>query len=325
MTESLASLEQLLTRKEDRLRTGGATAPAWPTGFEPLDGQLGGGLRPGELTLLTGPQGLGKTTWAIQAARNVVASGGRVAYFSFEHEHDHFLERLLALEAFRHAGLEAPTTRRLRERMERGANRGGVGLDELLDDLPGVPEALSALRDGADRFHVHQASGRSTTVRAMTAVLDGLDPGVAPLVVVDYLQKVAGDDQDPRETVEALKDLAMERGVPVLALVAASSDGITPGQRMRLHQMRGSSALAYEPDVVLVLNDKYDVVARHHLVYDLGNAERYRDWVVLSIEKSRSGRDHVDLEFRKHFAHSCFDPSGQLVAEQLVDERVHLD
>jgi replicative DNA helicase len=77
--------------------------------------------------------------------------------------------------------------------------------------------------------------------------------------------------------------------------------------------------------VVLVLNDKYDVVARHHLVYDLGNAERYRDWVVLSIEKSRSGRDHVDLEFRKHFAHSCFDPSGQLVAEQLVDERVHLD
>ena len=32
--------------------------------------------------------------------------------------------------------------------------------------------------------------------------------------------------------------------------------------------MRGSSALAYEADVVLVLNNKFDIVARHHLTYD---------------------------------------------------------
>jgi len=326
MTQSLASLDQLFDRTDERLRSGhDVVAASWPTGFVPLDGQLGGGLRVGKLTLLSGPQGLGKTTWAVQAARNVVRAGGRVVYFSFEHEHDSFLERLLAQAAFEVAGLDAPTTRKIRERLERAAKNGRAGLGELLADLPGGAEALASLREGAGRFLVHQSSGRSMSVRAMSAVLDGLEDGPAPLVVVDYLQKVPRDEGDEREVVESLKDLALERQVPVLALVAASTAGIAPGHRMRLHEMRGSSSLAYEPDVVLILNDKYDVVARHHLVYGGANAERFRDYVVLSIEKNRSGRDHVDLEFRKLFAHACFDPNGQLVAEQLVDERVHLE
>ena len=61
------------------------------------------------------------------------------------------------------------------------------------------------------------------------------------------------------------------------------------GKRLRVHHLRGSSALAYEADVVLLMNDKYDVVARHHLVYDVGNAERFRNWAVMTIEKNRGG------------------------------------
>ena len=73
---------------------------------------------------------------------------------------------------------------------------------------------------------------------------------------------------------------------------------------------------------MLILNDKYDVVARHHLVYDLGNAERYKAWVVMTIEKNRHGVDGVELEFRKAFAEGRFDASGQYVVEQLIEERV---
>jgi replicative DNA helicase len=73
------------------------------------------------------------------------------------------------------------------------------------------------------------------------------------------------------------------------------------------------------------MNEKYDVVARHHLVYDIGNAERFHNWAILSIEKNRSGRDRVDLEFMKRFEHGLFDPSGRQVTEQLVDERVFVE
>src|SRR5262249_47259539 len=47
-----------------------------PLGFTPLDKTIGLGIRPGELLLIGGAQGTGKTTMALQMARNV-ASGGQ--------------------------------------------------------------------------------------------------------------------------------------------------------------------------------------------------------------------------------------------------------
>lgn len=325
MTVPLSSLTEILDRTDATLRAGQPVSPTtWPTGFVPLDGQLGGGLRVGELTLLGGPQGLGKTTWAIQAARNVARAGGRVLYFSFEHEQLMFLERLIALAAFEAEGLEAPTTRRLRDRFQRAQSAGSVaGMAGLVQGLPGTDVALAELAELGERFFVHESSGRTTTVAHIRAVIEGLPEGPPPLVVVDYLQKVPQADES--EVVEQLKDLALEKGVAVLAVVAAEKGGIGPGHRLRVHELRGTSAIAYEPDVVLILNEKYDAVARHHLVYGVGAAERFRDWVILSIEKNRGGADRIDLEFRKQFAHARFDPEGQMVAEQLADERVHVD
>ena len=91
---------------------------------------------------------------------------------------------------------------------------------------------------------------------------------------------------------------------------------------MRAEHLRGSSALAYESDVVLVLSDKADIVSREHLVYDLTSMQRYRQWAVVTVEKNRHGEDHVELEFRKDFAHGRFDPVGGLVQERLIEERV---
>lgn len=73
---------------------------------------------------------------------------------------------------------------------------------------------------------------------------------------------------------------------------------------------------------MLMLNNTFDVVARHHLVYDGGNAERHRHWAVLSIEKNRSGLTGVDMEFPKRFEQARFGTRGHLVRETLVDERV---
>jgi hypothetical protein len=277
--------------------------------------------------LLGGPQGLGKTTWTIQAARNVVRAGGRVVYFSYEHEQLMFLERLIALSAFETSGLEAPTTRRLRDRLQRAGLSGSVaGMEGLLQGLPGAEEALKELADFGDRFFIHESSGRTTTAAVIADVLASLPPGPAPVVIIDYLQKVPhAKGTEAGEVVEVLKDLALAQQIAVLAIVAADKVGLSPGHRLRVHELRGSSSLAYEPDVVLILNEKYDAVARHHLVYGVGAAERFRDWVVLSIEKNRGGTDRIDLEFKKQFAHARFDPEGQMVAEQLIDERVHVD
>jgi replicative DNA helicase len=326
------SMTDVLRGADQTLRSGGTPAGAvWPTGFEPLDTYLGGGFRSRELTLIAGPQGLGKTTFVTQILRHQVHSGRPGLMFSFEHDATTMLERFVALEAGLIAGIDAVPLRRIREAME--TVEGGSGLADRLAGTAGGQEALDQVNRYGDLLFLHRSSGVSTTLAIIEAEARDVAArtGTPPMIIVDYLQKVAVDGTGltsldvSEEIVEGLKDMSLTLDAPVVAIVASDLEGTREGQRMRLHHMRGSSALAYEADVVLVMNQKFDVVARHHLVYNTANAERYRDWVVVSVEKNRTGLDRIDLEFRKRFEQSRFDPEGAAVEEQLVDERVFVE
>jgi replicative DNA helicase len=331
MDDPLQSLSGILAHADDKLRSGtSATATVWATGFPALDEQLAGGLRSGELSLLTGPQGIGKTTFALQLARNAAVRGQPAIYFSFEHDGQVVLERLIALETPSTSEFGEPSASLADIRRSFGADGNTLPLADRLAEHGGGVEALEAVQKYAERLHVYRSTGSATSVGSIKDVAQrvAMDTGMQPLVVVDYLQRVhepgqtSAEDERVTTVVEGLKDLALDLDVPVLSIVAADREGITTGRRLRIHHLRGSSALAYEADVVLIINDKFDVVARHHLVYDLGNIERFREWVVLTIEKNRSGKDKVDLEFRKQFEQSRFEVDGNQVAEQLVDDRV---
>jgi len=325
------TLAGVLEQADKALRAGRSAAPrVWPTGFDPLDAYLGGGLRAGELTLLGGPQGLGKTTFALQVMRNMAAAGSPVTYFSFEHDEQTLLERLVCIESGERDGIEGLKLRQVREALE--ATDVKADLAERLKKAPGGGDAVKAVSAWAEAVGLHRSSGATTSIDVITSSVEAaVKSGRAPVVVVDDLQKVAVPGRDLGEAdrvtvvVEGLKDLALQFSVPVVAIVAADREGIIAGRRLRVHHLRGSSALAYEADVVLLINDKYDVVARHHLVYDVGNAERFRDWAVLTIEKNRTGLDRIDLEFRKRFDQGRFESIGQPVREQLIDERVFVE
>lgn len=330
----MRALDEVLDTADASLTRGqSAAGKAWPTGFSPLDAYLGGGVRSGELVLVGGPQGFGKTTWVLQVLRNIVAGGDHGVYFSYEHDEYTILERLLALEAGLLFGSEAVGLRRIRAALEAVDGRGDLALEARLADSNGGREALQAVRHYSKRLFFARANGSTTDLREIAERAQQITQatGHTPVVVVDYLQKVPVPDgpsaEEDRITVvaEGLKDLALRLQCPIIAIVAAEREGLVVGKRLRVNNLRGSSALAYEPDVILLMNDKYDVVARHHLVFDVGNAERFRSWAVMTIEKNRSGLDKIDLEFQKHFEQGRFETKGNVVTEQLVDERLFVD
>ncbi|HEX4818445.1 MAG TPA: DnaB-like helicase C-terminal domain-containing protein [Nonomuraea sp.] len=334
MDLGLRQLSQVLETADSKLRQGqSAGGKAWATGFDPLDSYLSGGVRSGELVLVGGPQGFGKTMWVLQALRNMVADGNVGVYFSYEHDEYTVLERLIALEAGLMYGPEAVGMRRIRAALEAVDGRGDLALEDRLADTTGGREALNRVQSYSPRMFFARSNGATSDLREIAErtqqIID--QTGELPVVVVDYLQKVpvpdGPDAEEERITLvaEGLKDLALRLQIPVIAIVAAEREGLVTGKRLRVNMLRGSSALAYEPDVILLMNDKYDVVARHHLVFDVGNAERFRSWAVMTIEKNRSGLDKIDLEFLKHFEQGRFDTKGQVVTEQLVDERVFVE
>ena len=307
-----------------------------PLGFTPLDKTIGSGVRPGELLLIGGAQGTGKTTMALQMARNV-ASGGQanVLYLCFEHEEQYLLNRLVAMESAlahlpnRTGAIKIQDVRK--EILGTWMAEGG-GTAQLASNPRLRPSLDRIARYGQNLFLLRGSQTASTidNIRRLVQQHRALAADRRLLVVVDYLQKVPVIPEPPTETekvtfvVNGLKDIALSESIPVIAIVAADKEGLK-ASRLRNHHLRGSSAINYEADIILILNEKYNIVAKVNIEFNPYQAQRFRDWIVVSVEKNRGGQDNVDLEYEKHFEYSCFDPNGRTVQEKLIEERLYND
>jgi replicative DNA helicase len=312
-----------------------------PTGFDPLDGFIGGGLRKTELVLLGGAQGIGKTIATLQIARNIASRPDQYAfYLSYEHTETHLMHRLLCMESINPPEVDASrgiklkdlhqiiVSQRAKEFM--GRDSGSGSLQAILRENPRTSPALSRMMRYADRLILLKASPAVTNLRAikeMTARLCDATGGNVT-VFVDYLQKIAVHPERPRDEndkvtiiVEGLKDIALSLDVPVWSIVAADREGLK-SKRIHLFHLRGSSALDYESDIAIIMNNKYQILAKDHVAFNPYNAKQFRNWVIWTIEKNRAGRAMQDMEFEIHGQHFAFDPRGQKVQQQLIDDKI---
>jgi len=310
-----------------------------PLGMAPLDRMLGGGLRPGELMLIGGAQGTGKTTMALQMARNIAASGqAYVLYVNFEHDDSDMLNRLIAMESVlphlpnTKASTGAVKITDVRAEVIRSWARSGEEQVDLAAS-PKLRGAIERIARYGNNLYLLRGSQTASTVDNLRELIDmhRRKSGERRMVlIVDYMQKVPQIPEPPSESekvtyvVNGLKDIALTEHVPTIAIVAADKEGLKAA-RLRNHHLRGSSAINYEADVILILNEKYQIVAKVNIEFNPYQAQRFRDWVVVSIEKNRSGADNIDVEYHKHFDFSCFDPTGRPVQEKLIEERLYND
>ncbi len=321
------TVADVLGELDEELREGtGAELTHSALGYPILDDILGGGTRPGDLMLVGGTPGVGKTIATLHWARNMAITGHDVIYVCYEHEPTDLLVRLISLELGEIPGVDREEVEKLRLRLEDAAKTPGVGLADLFSEGQIAEDVRGAITRYGPRLHLVRGSGAHTGVDELEQLItdDSLE---SPVLFVDYLQKVAVRPEPEVESekvtrvVEALKDLALRHKIPVVSVVAATLEGLKV-RRMRMHHFRGSSALMYEADIAIVLNEKVNAVSKVHLAYDPLRAKTFRDWAVFSIEKNRGGPNLLDVEFRKDFAHFRFDPEGDMVSDRLVDERL---
>jgi replicative DNA helicase len=337
------TLTQVMNEANDRVIQGDLVDYVpMSTGFDPLDGFIGGGLRKTELTLLGGAQGIGKTIATLQIARNVAMRPDQYAfYLSYEHTETHLMHRLLCMESVNPPEIDLSRGIKLRDLYQiivaerakgfMGKEGSGAGsLQAILRDNPKTAPALTRMARYADRMIMVKASPAVTTLKSikeMTARLCDATGGNVT-VFVDYLQKIAVYPERPRDEndkvtiiVEGLKDIALSLDVPVWSIVAADREGLK-SKRIHLFHLRGSSALDYESDIAIIMNNKYHILSKDHVAFNPYTAKQFRDWVVFTVEKNRAGRAMQDMEFQLHGQHFAFDPRGQKVQQQLIDDKV---
>ncbi len=295
-----------------------------PTGFEPLDAVLDGGLRTRELTLIGGLPGVGKTVLTLQWARNMADSGYRAAYVCYEHDEYALAGRLLAVEVGELAQQENDLRSGPTLAVINGVSQAELRLEEEIDEDPVLRSAIQRMSNYSDELELLAASGVDTGIEQLREVASRLGSG--GVMFVDYLQKVPvgsetgwTDSERSIRQAEELKDLAMAHDVVVVAIVASEREGLNT-RRLRPYHLRGASGLAYEADIILILNEKFLAVSKLHSAYDPVQAQGFKRDVVITVEKNRRGVADRELQFTKDFVHFRFDTAGSFVEERLIDD-----
>jgi len=187
-------LERLRTPVEQR-------PPSLATGLSDLDTLLKGGLRQTEFVVVGARPGLGKTALMLTLAHNMARDGRHVAIFSLEMPEDQLWLRMLALET-------------------------SIPLSDVEAADP-ASRWYGALEVGTARLVEHEGHVFDHPVQSVADIMASVvalrERGQLDVVMVDYIQRVAGTGEGSRHQDVArigrdLKSMARLMCVPVIAL-----------------------------------------------------------------------------------------------------------
>ena len=216
-----------------------------PTGYTELDEMLTG-LHPGELVLVAGRPAMGKTSIGMNFVENAaIRAGKKAAVFSLEMPAEQLAMRMLCTEArvdmqrVRRGQIEDEEWERLCDALV------SIGPSAIyIDCTPGI--TVPEVRSKARRLQLEH----------------GLD-----LIMIDYLSlmtatgKNGSRQEEVSQISRTLKGLAMELGVPVIALQQLSRAPTgRANHRPLLSDIRESGAIEQDADVVMFIHreDYYD-------------------------------------------------------------------
>lgn len=268
MTRSadISPLSVLLSRV-DAVADGSASRDTVPCGFPSLDKMLGGGFRRGDLVVLGGDVGSGKSALALAFAIRASAEQRRIAFLTSEMTIERVLERIIAVEG--RARIDD-----LRQGMldEETRARAGLVALRLRENLP-ILECIPAC-----------GSGQLATLLDELPELD--------VVVVDSIAGLAQGSRPMEEEhatmIRDLKALALARDVVVLATAPIPKLAPRLDRRPTLDDFGAMGSVKQHADIVLALfrEDMYEPAR------DIQGATE------LLVRKNRNGPlGYVDLFF----------------------------
>ena len=212
-----------------------------PTGYYELD-KITSGFHPHELIIIAARPGMGKTAIALNMVNNIAINAKKsVALFNMEMGAEQLATRMLASVG----------------QIDSGKLKTG-NLNH--SDWKRVNEAVSRLSES--RIFIDDTAGITVNeirakCRRLAASPSGLD-----IVVIDYLTLIQGNSksganrqQEVSDISRALKTMAMELDVPVIAL-SELSRGIEQrtDKKPMLSDLRESGAIEQDADIVAFLH-----------------------------------------------------------------------
>lgn len=243
-TTEFRTIQEVLYKTQEHLETLASNKgdiTGIPTGFYELD-KTTSGFHPHELIIIAARPGMGKTAIALNMVNNIAIQAKKsVALFNMEMGGEQLVTRMIAsvgqVEAnkLKTGNLQHSDWKRINEAISKLSNT-----KIFIDDTAG--QTVGEIR---------------SKCRRLAASNDGLD-----IVVIDYLTLIQGSSkgnasrqQEVADISRALKTMAMELNVPVIAL-SQLSRGIEQrvDKKPMLSDLRESGAIEQDADIVAFLH-----------------------------------------------------------------------
>jgi len=265
ISDTFVTIERLYDKKE--------AITGVPSGFKDLD-ELTTGFQKGDLIIIGGRPGMGKTAFSLNIAQHVgIDMHEPVAIFSLEMAKEQLVMRMLCSEA------------------KVDSNKVRKGFINKRDDWNRLTSAAGKLAES--HIFIDDSSGISVLEMRAKARRLKQQHGLS-LVIVDYLQLMRGRgkferrEQEIAEISRSLKGLAKEIQVPVIALSQLNRGVETRGgnKNPTLADLRESGAIEQDADVIIFL------------YRDAKEETDNRGKVIVDVAKQRNGpTDKITLTF----------------------------
>jgi replicative DNA helicase len=250
ISDTFVTIERLYDKKE--------SITGVPSGFKDID-ELTTGFQKGDLIIIGGRPGMGKTAFSLNIAQHVgIDMKEPVAVFSLEMAKEQLVMRMLCSEA------------------KVDSNKVRKGFINKRDDWNKLTSAAGKLAESL--IFIDDSSGVSVLEMRAKARRLKQQHGLS-LVVVDYLQLMRGRgkferrEQEIAEISRSLKGLAKELQVPVIALSQLNRGVETRGgnKNPTLADLRESGAIEQDADVIIFLyrDSKDEMDGRGRVVVDI--------------------------------------------------------
>ena len=208
-----------------------------PTGFSYLDKVLGGGFHRSDFIVVGARPAMGKTSFALNVARNIAMKGRKVLFFSLEMSKEQLAQRIISTEA-------RIVSNKLRtgEITDSDWEKLGLALQNLIN--------CELYFDDTANINVPEMKARALRMKDVDCI------------VIDYLQLMSGTKRtdnrvnEVSEITRSLKMMAKDLNIPVVTC-SQLSRGVaknTGDHRPQMTDLRESGTIEQDADIVLMLH-----------------------------------------------------------------------
>lgn len=242
-----------------------------PTGLKELDERLDGGMRRGEVIVIAGRPGMGKTALAVSIADNVCNAGEAVGVLSMEMPKAQLTTRVVSLRS----GIPLHKLKR----PERMSDFDWSEMTRTVDQLRTLPLFIS----DQTALNINQVRTKARALKRRRKVR---------LLVIDYIGLMEGTDRKANRSAQlgevsrGIKALAKELNCTVLLLAQLNRDvEKRPKMRPILADLRECGDIEQDADIILFVHRPA------HVTPDLGI--EWKHYAEIIVGKQRDGQTGV--------------------------------